>query len=373
MSTNNIRVVAPTPSDALVRDRSTSTRHRVSRRQSSSTASPNHEFSASASASPSVKALQVPRHNLRSTASSLAAHLERNGHMSIATLTECVLRDTPSLPCAAASAKQESLEAQPATVSTPDLIEAAAAAERNSCRRIYDAIKVMCAVGIATRTSDKQLFWRGRSHIVPPTQCFQTPSRPIHLLSNAHCTSPVTKGKRNGRRDANRRDGKTTESLTFATLSPSTSNESSPAAGTGNLEVCLNQNLNMYTSLSPSSPVSTITTGAPPNESDSRSSPTRIRASMRVLKAAVTAKRIRNESISARIAAYATLRNRRRKNRKNERLISVPFVLLRGEPSSVTQSNGCQNLELNFTGRPPELYSETDILVMLHKRTKKLK
>lgn len=376
MSSNNTRVVAPTPRAEASGRRARISRPRKGHQRQAATTSPKTDTASpvlrTTSESPAVSVSRIPKHNLRSTASSLATHLERFGNMSVSTLTECVLRDAPNAINTIVNPIHASADrdTQSSPEVTADLAQAAAAAERNSCRRVYDAIKVMCAVGVATRTSDKQLVWKGRSHILPQTYCSPKPSHNINS-SGIDSTPPSNHCDVQGANNLGSANAHAGDGLPFAALSPSTSNEYSPAPGMHCEEPGLSRDLSLYTSLDPSSPMSTVTAGATPNEKTSKYSPGRIRALVRTLRASVNAKRIRNESISARIAAFSSLLNRNGRGGVDERCISVPFVLVRGEPTSMKRSSGHQSLEMSFVGKPPELYSETDILVMLHKRTTK--
>jgi hypothetical protein len=111
----------------------------------------------------------VPRlHNLRAISTFLAKHLELVGDISPSALASNVLHD-----CAANEYSQyhHTLNANTRGrgAESGSFVRDAlsCAAERNTRRRLYDALKIMLAVGICER-SNNRLVWRGRSHILPP-------------------------------------------------------------------------------------------------------------------------------------------------------------------------------------------------------------
>jgi hypothetical protein len=209
----------------------------------------------------------------------------------------------------------------------------AAAVERNSRRRVYDAVKVIVAIGLASRSADKkELVWRGRAHIRALCDAPSPPSasRPL--------SAPVKK-------------------VPFAVV------PSSPASDPED-ELALEKDLALYTG-PPSSLRDTSNTRSP----NADPTPAQIAASVQRLRTVLQEKRSIRKALSARVSAFASLRSHHRKNNSTsvERRLEFPFVLVRGCPDHIRQSPCKAELQMLFPCRPT-FFSETDVTLSLDKR-----
>jgi hypothetical protein len=330
-------------------------------------------------ARPAVPAA-APRHNLRTTAISLVECLERAGKMPLSALTHYVFSSVPQRPAdRPASRPLQPLPpgddpGPPPAAPKPEAI--LTPVERNIRRRLHDAITVICAVGLASRTSTKELVWNGRDHIVPTETAGPCRDGDAGLV----LASPD-----GGQAAAPKPSPSPVEEESQLThlpppnIYPSFNVSSScgpPGCGDaaddqgamsdGDLDLA--PDLALYTSSSPASPASAATERR-------RSSPP-ARATLRRLRASVAAKRARRRTLLGRIAALAALRNGKRQDVSQlspppggtpAHSLAVPFLLLRGTPDCMLRSEDRRSLSISFrrTPRPPAILSETDVACLM--------